>query len=97
MATIKMKKSLTLDDAFENFLLAKNSQGLTEATLTNYKSALHCLSKYMDTSIPINDLQKSNLQKVFTKMRSVNLSTNTIASYNQYFYVYEEADLYRFI
>lgn len=81
MATIKIKKSLTLDDAFENFLLVKNSQGLTEATLTNYKSALHCLSKYMDTSIPISDLQKSDLQKVFTKMRSINLSTNTIASY----------------
>ena len=41
MPTIKIKKSLTLEEAFGNFLLIKTSQGVTEATLKNYKSSLH--------------------------------------------------------
>ena len=81
MPTIKIKKSLTLEEAFGNFLLIKTSQGVTEATLKNYKSSLHCVSYYIDTSIPLNELQKSDLQIGIAKMRATNLATNTIATY----------------
>ena len=81
MPTIKIKKSLTLEEAFGNFLLIKTSQGVTEATLKNYKSSLHCVFYYIDTSISLNELQKSDLQIGIAKMRATNLATNTIATY----------------
>lgn len=54
MAKIKFNSStLTMEEAFEKFLFAKNAQGVTEKTLIGYENHLHCISKHLDTSIKL--------------------------------------------
>ena len=45
--------TLTMEEAFENFLFAKSAQGVTEKTIKSYKSHFHCISKHLDTSIEV--------------------------------------------
>ena len=45
---------MTIEEAFEYFIFAKNSQGLTEKTIHSYRDHLHCISKYLDTSIALS-------------------------------------------
>ena len=40
--------TLTMEEAFENFLFAKSAQGVTEKTIKSYKSHFHCISKHLD-------------------------------------------------
>lgn len=57
MATIKIKKSLTIEEAFNNFIFFKTTQGISEATISSYKGILlSCVPKYLDTSKQLSDL-----------------------------------------
>ena len=51
--------TLTMEEAFENFLFAKSAQGVTEKTLKSYKSHFHCISKHLDTSIELSSLKNN--------------------------------------
>jgi site-specific recombinase XerD len=73
--------TLTMEEAFENFLFAKSAQGVTEKTIKSYKSHFHCISKHLDTSIELSSLKKQSIHKMIASMRASNLSQNTIASY----------------
>ena len=73
--------TLTMEEAFENFLFAKSAQGVTEKTINGYKSHLHCISKHLDTSIELSSLKKETTYKMIASMRASNLSPNSIASY----------------
>ena len=82
MPTIKIKKSLTLEEAFKNFLFFKTTQGLSKSTLDSYKGTLlTCIPKYLDTSILLSDLNSKKIQIMIFALREANLSPNTIASY----------------
>ena len=49
MARIKIKSSLTISDAFDNFILAKSMQGVSDVTLQTYQGHFHSISKHLDT------------------------------------------------
>ena len=52
MARIKFNSStLTMEEAFEKFLFAKNAQGVTEKTLIGYAGVL-----FSKTSNPVNGI-----------------------------------------
>ena len=51
---------MTIEEAFEYFIFAKNSKGLTERTIHSYRDHLHCISKYLDTSMALSELKKED-------------------------------------
>ena len=53
MGKISLNSSLTMAEAFDNFIFAKSAQGLTDKTLKSYQSHFKCISKYLDTSIQL--------------------------------------------
>ena len=82
MSTIKIKKSLSIEEAFNNFIFYKTTQGVSEGTISNYKGTLlNCVAKYLDISIQLSDLNYKTIQTMIVKLREADLSTNTIASY----------------
>ena len=81
MATIKIKKSLSMNDAISDFLFYKSTQGIRKGTIDNYKKTLQCVSNYLDTSIELASLTKKETQAMVYRLREANLSANTIASY----------------
>ena len=81
MARIKIKSSLTISDAFDNFILAKSMQGVSDVTLKTYKSHFRCISKHLDTSCKISELSKQELSKMIASMRGAELASNSIASF----------------
>ncbi len=81
MAKITLNNAQTVEEAFEDFIFYKNTQGVTEKTIIYYKSTFQCISKYLVTTINISDLTKKDLQKMIAKMRASNLATNTITCY----------------
>ena len=79
---------MTIEEAFEYFIFAKNSQGLTERTIHSYRDHLHCISKYLDTSMALSELKKEDTQQMIARMRECDLATNTIATYVRIFKVF---------
>ena len=64
MAKITLKNTQTIEDAFEDFIFYKNTQGLTEKTIIYYRTTFQSISKHLDTTINISDLTKKDLQKM---------------------------------
>ena len=56
MGKISLNSSLTMTEAFDNFIFAKSAQGLTDKTLKSYQSHFKCISNYLDTTIKLNSL-----------------------------------------
>lgn len=81
MARITLNSSLTFAEAFDNFIFHKTAQGVTDKTISCYKSHFKSISNYLDTSIELSTLNKITIQKMISEMRQANLSPNTIASY----------------
>jgi site-specific recombinase XerD len=81
MAKITLKNAQTIEDAFEDFIFYKNTQGVTEKTIIYYRTTFQSISKHLDTTINISDLTKKDLQKMIAEMRNSNLATNSIACY----------------
>lgn len=81
MAKIRIKSTISIEEAFSNFLLTKNMEGLAEKTLASYKNHLHSIAKHIDVHMPISELDTMTLQKMICSMRETNLASNSIASY----------------
>lgn len=81
MGKIKLNSSLTFQEAFEDFLFYKQSEGITDKTLSSYRSHFQCITKYIDPSMYLSSLTKNDIQQMIVEMKKKNLRTNTIASY----------------
>ena len=81
MARIKLKKSLSLSESFEAFLLSKKSEGLSNKTLTTYKGHLACIARHINIYQQLSEINRSDFEVMISSMRESNLSSNSIASY----------------
>ena len=81
MPKIKLKKSLTFNDAFESFLLSKKSEGLSNKTLTTYKGHLSCIARHFNIFLQLSEITRSDFEQMISSMRESELSSNSIASY----------------
>lgn len=70
MARIKLNNSLTINDAIENFLFYKMTQGVTEQTIDYYKSSFQKIFKHLNTNENLSALTQKDLQSV---IRSISL------------------------
>ena len=78
---ISVDSSVPFGEVFKRFLLSKKSQGLAEKTLATYQQHFSAIGKHIDANILIDDLQKSDLEKMISNMRDAGLAANSIKSY----------------
>ena len=81
MAKIKLRKTITFNDAFESFILSKKSEGLANKTLTTYKGHLACIAHHINIYQQLSDISRSDFEIMISSMRESDLSSNSIASY----------------
>lgn len=83
MARMKMTRVFdsSILDAFNEFLIDKKAEGLSEKTITTYRNHFNCVGKWLDTDMPIAELEESHLKKMVADMRETALTPNSIASY----------------
>lgn len=78
---ITMKTSKTMKEFFDDFIIAKKAQGLADKTIKTYQSQIGAVSNHLDVNVPIEDITKSDLEKMVTSMRNSNLAANSISTY----------------
>jgi len=81
MSRITLNSEETLASAFNDFIIFKTSQGVTDSTIKCYHSHLQCLSKYLDITARVSDLKRDDIQSMISSMRDKGLAQNSIASY----------------
>ena len=85
MARITMKSAPanTVEELYPSFLSAAAARGVKDKTLDTYKQHFRAISKRLDVSIPISELQKSDLDDMIFAMRESELSDRSINSYTR--------------
>ena len=62
---IQACSSPSIEDAFKDFLLHKKATGIAEKTLRSYSQQFSAVSKFIDSSVPIDQLVKRQLEEMF--------------------------------
>lgn len=85
MSKIKMTnhKYTTVKTAFDRFLIAVSARGVKDKTLCTYRSHFKAISKRLDVEIPIEKLNKSDLEIMINNMNNDGLSSQSINSYTR--------------
>lgn len=71
----------SIESCYEEFLSACSARGLSEKTISTYRSHLRCISKHLDITMPLAELSRSNVDAMISSMRLVGLANNSISSY----------------
>jgi len=80
---IQACSSPSIEDAFKDFLLHKKASGIAEKTLRSYSQQFSAVSKFIDSSIPIDQLVKRQLEEMLEQMRDSGLKDTSINSYTR--------------
>ena len=83
MAKIKMKHSVTVADTFADFLTGKKAAWVSEKTLATYGQHFSAISKHLSPTIPIDGLNKADLEAMIASIRDAGLAANSIKSYTR--------------
>lgn len=83
MAKIQMQTRLTVAEIFEDYLLSRKANGLSEKTLTTYAQHFSAIRKHLAVDVPIEELSKSKLEMMVAAMRDADLSATSIQSYTR--------------
>lgn len=81
--TMKTAPTNTVEELFPTFLSAAAARGVKDKTLDTYKQHFRAISKRLDVTVPINRLNKSDLDNMILKMREERLSASSINSYTR--------------
>lgn len=65
------------------FVSAKIAEGISEKTAKMYQQHLHCISKHLDLSIPLDVLTQDDINNLVVSMRRSGLAHNSISSYTR--------------
>ena len=68
-------------EVYQDFILAKTAEGVSDITIRNYHQHLHNISKYLDIEQPIAALSKRDLESMVCGMRAAGLAHNSISTY----------------
>ncbi|MBQ6708492.1 MAG: tyrosine-type recombinase/integrase [Clostridia bacterium] len=83
MKEIKLNLGATISDTFNDFIVARKAKGLADKTLTSYQSHFKAIARHLDITQNIEDLSKSETDKMIASMRDSGLSANSINSYTR--------------
>lgn len=79
--TLDRQNPITLEDAFQEFLVSQNAKGIKEKTLRTYRSHYAAAAKHLDMSLSFSQLTKRHLDEMIVSMRASGLAHNSISSY----------------
>ena len=68
-------------EVYQDFILAKTAEGVSDVTIRNYHQHLHNISKYLDIEQPMAALSKRDLERMVCEMRAAGLAHNSISIY----------------
>ena len=68
-------------EVYQDFILAKTAEGVSDVTIRNYHQHLHNISKYLDIEQPMAALSKRDLESMVCEMRTAGLAHNSISTY----------------
>ena len=62
---IKMqnKSDTAIVNFFPQYLTSCSARGFSQSTINTYKTHLNCMTKYLDTSMPLSSLSKSDVER----------------------------------
>ena len=72
---------MTLVQAYNEFMLDKKAQGITDKSLVSYKDILHIFIDYIGENIPIESIGINDMRKYAIMLRNKKLSQATQATY----------------
>ena len=75
----------SVKELFERFVASQTDKGVSDKTLETYHSHLHCIARYLDLTIPMDDLRQEDLEDMILSMRRSGLANNSISSYLRVF------------
>lgn len=70
-----------LAEVFEDFVISKTAQGVSEVTIATYHQHLRSISNFLDIQKPMDTLTRRDLEAMVVSMRSSGLAHNSISSY----------------
>ncbi len=65
-------------EVFEEFVISKTAQGVSDATLDNYHYHMKNIAKYLDTEEDFDAIAKKDIEKMATAMRKKGIKHNSI-------------------
>ena len=68
-------------EVYQDFILAKTAEGVSDVTIRNYHQHLHNISKYLDIEQPMVALSKRDLESMVCEMQAAGLAHNSISTY----------------
>lgn len=78
---IKIENHTSAAECFEDFMLSKKAQGLSEKTLDSYKNHFHAAGLFIDWSNSIRDIRQKDIDQLICQLRDKGLKSHTIATY----------------
>lgn len=78
---IKMNVSRTTEEVFETYLIHCEAKGLSAKTIKSYRQQFYSLRKYLNITLPIEQLSKHDLETMVSSLRQKGYASQTIASY----------------
>ena len=71
----------SFQDIFEEFVISKTAQGVTDVTLNNYHYHLKNIAKYLDLERDFDEIKKKDIEQMAAAMRKNGIKHNSIATY----------------
>lgn len=79
--TMNGQSRKAISELFDDFVLSRTAQGLSEITLTTYRHHIHSISYHLDIQKPMEALTRKDLEAMVVSMRRAGLAHNSISSY----------------
>ena len=79
--TMNTRKGKAFSEVWREFITSQTAKGVSEITLRNYRQVLHNITRFFDVETPMDELSKSDFEKMVVAMRDAELAHNTIATY----------------
>ena len=67
-------------EVFEEFVISKTAQGVSDSTLNNYHYHLKNTAHYIEIERPIGEITKRDIEQMAAEMRKKGIKHNTIAT-----------------
>ena len=68
-------------EIFEEFVISKTAQGVSDVTLNNYHYHMKNIAKYLDIERDFDDIRKKDIEQMVMEMRKNSIQHNSIATY----------------
>ena len=79
--TMNLGAGRSFAEVFEEFVISKTAQGVSDATLNNYHYHLKNIAHYLDIEREFDAITKKDIERMASDMRKRGIKHNSIATY----------------